>query len=82
MNARMDGEFRAVHSEINRVEGKLSTEITGVEETLGTKIDELDKRMDVAQRLVKVEEQLKELQSRPWQNTTTMTQQMALRCCF
>lgn len=48
LNARMDGEFTAVHSEISRVEEKL-----------GTKIDELDMRMDVAQRLAKVEEQLK-----------------------
>ncbi len=48
LNARMDGEFTAVHSEIRRVEEKL-----------GTKIDELDMRMDVTRRLAKVEEQLK-----------------------
>jgi hypothetical protein len=35
-NARMEGEFKVVNSEIKRVE-----------ETLGTKIDELNKRMDV-----------------------------------
>ena len=33
INARIDGEFRVVHSEIKRVE-----------ETLGTKIDELDRK--------------------------------------
>jgi Skp family chaperone for outer membrane proteins len=57
MNARingpegkMEGEFKAVHSEIRRVEEKLDT-----------KIDELDKRLDVTQRLAVVEEQVKEL---------------------
>ncbi|HEV2138033.1 MAG TPA: hypothetical protein VGR53_04270 [Nitrososphaerales archaeon] len=52
ISARMDGEFKAVHSEIRRVEEKL-----------GTKIDGLDKRMDVTQRLTKVEEELKELRA-------------------
>jgi len=52
MNARMDGEFKAVHSEIRRAE-----------EVLGVKIDGLEKRMDVTQRLAVVEEQLKELRS-------------------
>jgi Skp family chaperone for outer membrane proteins len=54
MDAKMEGEFKAIHSEIRRVEEKLST-----------KIDELDKRMDVTQRLTIVEEQLKELRARP-----------------
>ncbi|MDV3278730.1 MAG: hypothetical protein LYZ69_09765 [Nitrososphaerales archaeon] len=53
INARMDGEFKVVHSEIKRVE-----------QTLGTKIDELDRRMDVTQRLAAVEEQLKELRAK------------------
>ncbi len=53
MNARIDGEFRVVHSEIKRVE-----------EMLGAKIDELDRRMDVTQRLAAVEEQLKELRAK------------------
>ena len=53
MNGRIDGEFKAVHSEIRRVEEKL-----------GTKIDELDKRLDVTQRLAVVEEQVKELLAR------------------
>jgi len=39
MNARIDGEFKVVHSEIKRVE-----------ETLGTKIDELDKLMGRGRR--------------------------------
>lgn len=53
MNARIEGEFKVVHSEIKRVE-----------ETLGTKIDELDRRVDVTQRLAAVEEQLKELRAK------------------
>lgn len=64
MNARMDGEFKAIHAEIIRVEDKLSTDIDAVEEKLVTKLDELDKRMDMTQRLVKVEEQLKQLHTR------------------
>lgn len=52
-NARIEGEFKVVHSEIKRVE-----------ETLGTKIDELNKRMDVTQRLAAMEEQLKELRAK------------------
>ena len=53
INARIDGEFRVVHSEIKRVE-----------ETLGTKIDGLDRNMDVTRRLATVEEQLKELRAK------------------
>lgn len=53
LEGKMEGEFKAVHSEIKRVEEKL-----------GTKIDELDKRLDVTQRLAVVEEQVKELLAR------------------
>jgi predicted transcriptional regulator with HTH domain len=53
MNARMEGDFKVLHSEIMRVE-----------ETLGTKIDELDKRMDVTRRLAAVEEQVRELRAK------------------
>ena len=53
MNARMEGDFKVLHSEIMRVEG-----------TLGTKIDELDKRMDVTRRLAAVEEQVRELRAK------------------
>ncbi len=49
INARMDGEFRAVHSEIKR---------------LDQKIDGLDKRMEVMQRLAVVEGKVQELESR------------------
>ncbi len=53
LNAQMDGEFKVTHSETRRVEA-----------TLGTKIDEMDKRMDVTQRLAAVEERLKEMRAR------------------
>lgn len=53
MNGRTDGEFKVLHSEIKRVE-----------ETLGAKIDGLDKRMDVTRRLAAVEEQLTELRAK------------------
>jgi hypothetical protein len=49
INARLDGEFKAVHSEIRR---------------LDEKIDSLDKRMDVVQRLAVVEGKVQELESR------------------
>jgi hypothetical protein len=49
INARLDGEFKAVHSEIRR---------------LDEKIDGLDKRMDVVQRLAVVEGKVQELESR------------------
>ncbi len=49
VNARMDGEFRAVHSEIMR---------------LNEKIEALDKRMDFAQRLAVVEGKVNELEAR------------------
>ncbi len=49
VNARIDGEFKAVHSEIGRLEEK---------------IDGLDKRMDVVQRLAVVEGKVQELETR------------------
>jgi len=49
INARLEGEFKAVHSEIRR---------------LDEKIDSLDKRMDVVQRLAVVEGKVQELESR------------------
>jgi hypothetical protein len=48
-NARLDGEFKAVHSEIRR---------------LDEKIDGLDKRMDFVQRLAIVEGKVSELEGR------------------
>lgn len=48
-NARIDEEFKAVHSEIRRVDRK---------------IDGLDKRMEVVQRLAVVEGKVQELESR------------------
>ena len=50
LEGEIDGEFKAVHSEIKRVEV-----------TLGTKIEELGKRLDMTHRLAVVEEQVKEL---------------------
>ncbi len=49
MNARMGGEFKAVHSEIRR---------------LDQKIDSVDKRLDVAQRLAVIEGKVHELEAR------------------
>lgn len=75
LEGKMDGEFRAVRSELRRVEEKLSgdmlrveeklgSDMRRVEEKLGTRIDELDKRLDVAQRLAVEEGQLKEVRGR------------------
>jgi uncharacterized coiled-coil DUF342 family protein len=47
--AKVEGEFKAVHSEIRR---------------LDEKIGGLDKRMDVTQRVAVVEEKMRELETR------------------
>jgi len=69
--AKVDGEFRAVHSEISRldekidsVDAKLSTRIDAMDERLTTRIGELDKRWDVAQRLAVIEGKVHELEAR------------------
>jgi len=56
LEGKMDGEFKAVHSEFRAVR----SEIERVEEKVG----DLDKRMDVTQRLAVVEEQLRELRAK------------------
>ena len=49
LDARVEGEFKAVHSEIRR---------------LDEKIDSIDKRMDVTQRVAVIEEKMRELESK------------------
>jgi flagellar capping protein FliD len=49
LEGMMQGEFKAMHTEIKRLDGK---------------IDALDKRTDVTQRLAVVEEQFKELRAK------------------
>ena len=49
LEGRMESEFKTVHTEIGRLDDK---------------IDALDKRTDVTQRLAVVEEQLKELRAK------------------
>jgi hypothetical protein len=49
LEGRMQGEFRTLHAEIKRLDDK---------------IDALDKRTDVTQRLAVVEEQFKELRAK------------------
>jgi len=65
------GEFKAFHAEINRVEEtlrgveeKLTTDLRRVEETLTARIDGLEKRLDVVQRLAVVEAKLKEYEEK------------------
>lgn len=55
LRAEMGGEFKAIHSEINRLDEKIS----GADIRLGEKIDGLDKRLDVVQRLAVVEAKLR-----------------------
>ena len=57
--SELKGELKAVNAELRAV----NSEIRRVEEKLGTKIDELDKRMDVSQRLTRGEEQVRELKT-------------------
>lgn len=63
LGARMEGEFKAVHSEIARVDeriGSLDQRLNGRIDNLHDKIEGLDKRLDVVQRLAVVEAKLKE----------------------
>lgn len=65
------GEFKAAHSEVARLDGKvdavnerLATKIDELDARLTARIDELDKRWDVAQRLAAVEGKVHELETR------------------
>ena len=58
--AKGEGELEAVRSEIMRLDEKVGS----ADQKLGTKIDDLDKRMDVVQRLAVVEGKVHELDAR------------------
>ena len=60
LESKVEGEFRAVHSEIRRLDEKANSNSKRLEE----KVDALDKRMDVTQRVAVIEEKMRELESR------------------
>ena len=60
LEAKVEGEFRAVHSEIARLDQKIGA----VDDKLTTRIGDLDKRWDVAQRLAVMEGKVHELEAR------------------
>ncbi len=60
MNARIDGEFKSLHSEIARIDEKIDS----VDKRLESKIDALGKRMDVTQRVAVTEEKIRGFEAR------------------
>ena len=69
--SKVEGEFRAVHSEIKRVDEKiessdkrLDTRIDALDKKLEIRMDSLDKRMDVTQRVAVTEEKMRELEAK------------------
>ena len=56
----MEGEFKSIHSEIQRIDQKIDS----VEKRLETRIDALDKRMDVTQRVAVIEEKTRGFEAR------------------
>jgi hypothetical protein len=60
MNAKMDAEFRVVHSELWSLDQKLSQRIDGTNRRLG----DSDKKFDMVQRVAVLEAKVQELQSK------------------
>jgi len=67
----LEGEFKSIHSEIQRidekidsVEKRLETKIDALDKRLETRIDALDKRMDVTQRVAVIEEKIRGFEAR------------------
>lgn len=60
LDAKVDGEFKAMHSEIRRLDEKIDLSNRRLE----GKIDALDKRMDVTQRVAVIEEKIREFEAR------------------
>lgn len=59
LDAKADGEFKVMHSEIRRLDEKIDLSNMRLE----GRIDALDKRMDVTQRAAVVEEKMRELEA-------------------
>ena len=60
LDAKVDGEFKAMHSEIRRLDEKIDLS----NKRLEGKIDALDKRMDVTQRVAVIEEKIREFEAK------------------
>ena len=60
MDAKMDAEFRVVHSELGSLDQKLSQRIDGT----NRRLDDSDKKLDVVQRVAVLEAKVQELQSK------------------
>ena len=61
LDTRVECEFRSMHSEIRRLDGKIDPSNKRHE----GRIDALDKRSDVAQREAVIEEKMRELETWP-----------------
>jgi Skp family chaperone for outer membrane proteins len=71
MDAKMDAEFRIVHSELGSLDQKLSQRIESLDQKLSQRIDgtnrrldESDKKLDMVQRVAVLEAKVQELQSK------------------
>ena len=71
MDAKMDAEFRVVHSELGSLDQKLSQRIESLDQKLSQRIDgtnrrldDSDKKLDVVQRVAVLEAKVQELQSK------------------
>jgi peptidoglycan hydrolase CwlO-like protein len=60
LDSKVEGEFRAVHSEVKRLDEKIDSSSKRLEQ----KIDSLDKRMEVTQRIAVIEEKVRELEAK------------------
>ena len=60
LDAKVDGKFKAMHSETRRLDEKIDQSNRRLE----GKVDALDKRMDVTQRVAVIEEKIRELEAR------------------
>ncbi len=71
LDAKMDAEFRVVHSELTSLDQKLSQKIENLDQKLSQRIDgtnrrldESDKKLDMVQRVAVLEAKVQELQSK------------------
>ena len=71
LDAKMDAEFRVVHSELGSLDQKLSQRIESLDQKLSQRIDgtnrrldDSDKKLDMVQRVAVLEANVQELQSK------------------
>jgi uncharacterized protein involved in exopolysaccharide biosynthesis len=73
---KMSGEITALRADIKRIEEKMGSEIAAirsdikrVEDTLSTKVDSLEKRLDLVKQVAVLEAKVKELEAKQAQRS-------------